>query len=78
MGVVGDKRGANSTNEILIYASVAFGVLAGAAISTYMWRSRVHAALDASPDKRADKIIEACEKKLERIERLMSEFNESK
>ena len=78
MDMAGDKRNGGSANEILIYAGVALGVMAGAAVSTYMWRSRVRAALDASPDRRADKIIESCEKKLERIERLMNEFNEKK
>ena len=74
----GDKRAGAPTNGILVYGGVALGVLAGAAISTYMWRVRVRAALQATPDERADKIIEACEKKLERIERLMHEFGEKK
>lgn len=76
-GLLGDKRGNAPTNEILVYG-VALGVLAGAAVSTYVWRARVRAALQASPDERADKIIEACEKKLERIERLMKDFGEKK
>lgn len=64
--------------DALLYGGVALGVLAGAALSTYMWRARVRAALQASPDQRAEKIIESCEKKLERIERLMREFSENK
>ncbi len=71
------KRGDSPANEILIYG-VALGVLAGAAVSTYVWRARVREALNDSPDERADKIIEACEKKLERIEQLMQEFGEKK
>ena len=77
LGLLGDKRGSAPANEILVYG-VALGVLAGAAVSTYVWRARVRAALQASPDKRADKIIESCEKKLERIEWLMREFGEKK
>ena len=65
------------SNEILVYG-IALGLLAGAAVSTYVWRSRVREALEASPDERADKIVEACEKKLERIEKLMQEFGEKK
>jgi len=72
------KRDEASVNDILIYGGVALGVLAGAAVSTYVWRSRVREALHSSPGERADKIIEACEKKLERIEHLMQEFGEKK
>ena len=74
----GGKRDNAPANEILIYSGVALGVLAGAAVSTYVWRSRVREALNASPNERADKIVEACEKKLERIEKLMQEFGEKK
>ena len=61
----------HNRNESLLYGGVAIGVLAGAAISTYVWRSRVRAALYASPAEKADKMIEACEKKLESIEAMM-------
>ena len=74
----GSKREAAPANGVLLYGGVALGVLAGAAVSTYMWRARVRAALEASPGERADKIIESCEKKLERIEQLMREFGEKK
>lgn len=60
----------------LIYGGVAVGILAGAAISTWVWRRRVKAALDASPLQRADQMIDACEKKLEHIEKLMRELGE--
>ena len=74
----GNNRDNSPANELLVYGGVALGVLAGAAVSTYVWRSRVREALNASPDARADKIIESCEKKLERIEQLMQEFGEKK
>jgi hypothetical protein len=67
----GDNR-----NEALLYGGVALGLLAGAALSTYIWRIRVNAALDASPVEKADKMIDACEKKLERIEQLMRDLQE--
>lgn len=73
----GGKQKETPSNEILIYG-VALGLLAGAAVSTYIWRSRVREALDASPNEKADKIVEACERKLERIEKLMQEFGEKK
>jgi peptidoglycan hydrolase CwlO-like protein len=52
----------------LIYSGVAMGLVAGAAISTYVWRHRVKAALNLTPLQRAEKLIEACEKKLDSIE----------
>lgn len=66
----------NSRNEVLLYGGVALGLLAGAAISTYIWRQRVQGALNASPLERADKMIDACERKLERIEKLMQDLQE--
>lgn len=55
----------------LLYGAMAVGVLAGAAISTYLWRQRVRALnlLNASPLERAEEIIANCESKLEDIER---------
>lgn len=55
-------------NEAWVYGGVALGLVAGAAISTYVWRQRVKAALNVSPLERAEKLIEACEKKLDSIE----------
>ncbi len=74
----GGKRAKEPASDILVYGGVALGVLAGAAVSTYVWRSRVREALESSPDERAEKIIESCEKKLERIEKLMQEFGDKK
>ena len=78
LATAGGRREAAPAGGVLLYGGVALGVLAGAALSTYMWRLRVREALQASPDQRAEKIIESCEKKLERIERLMNEFSEGK
>lgn len=64
------------SNSALIYGGIALGILAGAALSTYIWRVRVNAALGASPTEKADKLIDACEKKLERIEKLMRDLQE--
>lgn len=74
----GVKRQDSPINGTLLYSGVALGVLAGAALSTYVWRARVRAALEASPGERADKIIESCERKLERIEQLMRDFGDKK
>ena len=74
----GNRRREAPAGGALLYGGVALGVLAGAAVSTLVWRARVRAALEASPGKRADKIIESCERKLERIEQLMRDFNDKK
>ena len=71
MALAGDAR---NRNETLLYGGLAVGVLAGAALSTYVWRSRLRFALRASPVEKADKMIEACEKKLESIEAMMRDL----
>jgi peptidoglycan hydrolase CwlO-like protein len=70
------SAGGGATRHELIYGGAVLGVLAGAAISTWVWRQRVKAALNASPLQRADQMIDACEKKLEHIEKLMRELQE--
>ena len=67
----GDLAGASSRGAAIIYGAVAVGVLAGAAISTYLWRQRTRALnlLNLSPLERAEELISNCESKLEDIER---------
>ena len=65
---------ATGKSEALLYGGITLGVLAGAALSTYVWRQRVRAALEKSPVDKADKMIESCERKLERIEKMMSDL----
>ncbi len=64
----------NGKSEALLYGGITLGVLAGAALSTYVWRQRVRAALEKSPADKADKMIESCERKLERIEKMMRDL----
>ena len=54
----------------LLYGGVALGLLAGAAISTWVWRQRVRASdlLSVTPLERAEQLIASCESKLESIE----------
>lgn len=65
-------------HETLLYSGVALGLLAGAALSTYVWRQRVKAAalLNLTPLERAEKLIEACEAKLDSIERSVREIHD--
>ncbi|PQV63200.1 hypothetical protein B1R32_11425 [Abditibacterium utsteinense] len=67
-------------HETLLYSGVALGVLAGAAISTYIWRQRVKAAalLNLTPLERAERLIEACESKLDSIEKSVREIGDKK
>jgi len=60
----------------LLYGGVALGVLAGAALSTYLWRQRVRALnlLNVSPLQRAEQLISSCEGKLDSIERAVSDL----
>jgi hypothetical protein len=71
--------GSNETrSETLLYSGVAFGVVIGAAVSTYVWRQRVkaQAMLNLTPLERAEKLIEACEAKLDSIEKTVRNIQE--
>lgn len=61
----------NDDGSALLYGGIAAGVLLGAALSTYLWRRRVHALnlLNLSPLERAEQMISNCERKLESIEK---------
>jgi hypothetical protein len=50
--------------------------MAGAAITTYLWRQRTRALemLNISPLERAEQIIASCEDKLDSIDRAVSEL----
>lgn len=74
IGFAGGER-----NETLLYSGVALGLLAGAALSTYVWRQRVKAAalLNLTPLERAEKLIEACEAKLDSIEKSVREIQDN-
>ena len=63
-------------SSTLLYGSVALGVLAGAALSTYLWRQRMRALnlLHTSPIERAEQLITSCESKLEAIERSVQDL----
>ncbi len=71
-------RHENSRHENWLYGGVAAGVLMGAAISTYVWRQRVRAAalLQMTPLERAEKLIEACEAKLDSIEKSVRDLGD--
>jgi len=66
--------GAKDRSDVWLYGSLALGVLAGAAVSTYVWQKRVREALEKSPLDKADKMIESCERKLEQIEKMMRDL----
>ncbi|HEX8835034.1 MAG TPA: hypothetical protein VF719_12575 [Abditibacteriaceae bacterium] len=67
-------------NHALLYSGIALGVLAGAAVTTYLWmqRSRALNLLNASPFDRAEELINSCESKIEDIERAIEELKEAK
>ena len=52
-------------------------VLAGAAISTFLWRRRLQAVqATASPLERAEELIANCERKLDTIEKSVADIKE--
>ena len=60
----------------LLYSGVALGLVAGAAISAYLWKQRAHALnlLHATPLERAEELIASCEHKIEDIERALEDL----
>lgn len=73
-------QGVSERAEYLIYGGVALGLLAGTALSTYIWRQRVKtlSAANMPPLEKAEQLIAACEKKLDSIEKSMKELQEEK
>lgn len=72
--------GAQTRSDTWLYGGVAVGVLLGAAVSTYVWRQRVKAAalLHLTPLERAERLIEACEAKLDSIEKSVRDLGDKK
>ena len=62
--------------EALWYGGIALGLVAGAAIATYLWKRRACELQDlaASPLERAEQLIESCESKLESIEQAITDL----
>ena len=66
----------SKNRESFLVGGVALGVVAGAAIATYLWRQKVRAIeiLSISPIERAEQLISSCEDKLDSIDRAVSEL----
>lgn len=69
----------NRNNNALLYSGIALGVVAAAAVSTYLWIQRTRALnlLSATPFDRAEQLINSCESKIEDIERAIEELKEA-
>jgi hypothetical protein len=67
---------ADGRGHTLLYSGVALGLVAGAAISAYLWKQRTHALnlLHATPLERAEELIASCEHKIEDIERALDDL----
>lgn len=63
----------NQNREKILYGGIALGVVVGVAVSTYLWRRRSQ-ALNLSPLEKAEQIIASCEKKLDSIERAVTDL----
>jgi hypothetical protein len=70
----------NERNEALLYSGLALGLIAGAALATYLWKQRADglALLNTSPLERAEQLIESCENKLESIEQAITDLRAKK
>ena len=66
----------NKQRDSILIGGVALGVVAGAAVATYLWRQKVRAfeILSVSPLERAEQLISSCEDKLDSIDRAVSEL----
>ena len=66
----------NKTRDSFLVGGVALGVVAGAAVATYLWRQKMRALdiLNVSPLERAEQLISSCEDKLDAIDRAVSEL----
>jgi len=66
----------NKNRESFLVGGVALGVVAGAALATYLWRKKMQAIeiLNVSPLERAEQLIASCEDKLDSIDRAVSEL----
>lgn len=66
----------NKTRDSFLIGGVALGVVAGAAVATYLWRQKMRALdiLSVSPLERAEQLIASCEDKLDSIDRAVSEL----
>ncbi|MDQ3812906.1 MAG: hypothetical protein M3347_03030 [Armatimonadota bacterium] len=60
----------------VLYGGLALGVVAGAALSTYLWWKRTRALnlLNMTPLERVEQLISSCESKLESIEHTFAEL----
>lgn len=66
----------NKNRDSFLIGGVALGVVAGAAVATYLWRQKMRAIeiLNVSPLERAEQLISSCEDKLDSIDRAVSEL----
>jgi hypothetical protein len=78
LGAVAESGPASALarGNALLYSGIVLGLVAGAAVSTYLWRQRVRALnlLNLSPLERAEALISSCESKLEDIERAFEDM----
>lgn len=60
--------------DILLYGGLSLGILLGAAAATWVWRKRVQALEELTPEDRAEDIIASVEDKLASIEKAILEI----
>ncbi len=62
-------------NEGLLYTVLALGIIAGAALSTYLWRRRArNLELQSTPPERVEEMISDIDRKLADLERAFDDL----
>ncbi|HEX8551442.1 MAG TPA: hypothetical protein VF681_07775 [Abditibacteriaceae bacterium] len=65
-------------HRALWWSGITLGVLAGAAVATYLWQGRTRASNPPEePLDRAESLIASCESKIHDIERAIEELKEA-
>ena len=68
----------DASHKALLWSGVSLGVVAGAALATYLWLGRERGnGTPEPPLDRAEALIASCESKINDIERAISELKEA-
>lgn len=68
----------DASHRALLWSGVSLGVVAGAALATYLWLGRERtSSTPEQPLDRAEALIASCETKIQDIERAISELKDA-
>ena len=67
----------DASHRALLWSGISLGVVAGAALATYLWLGRERSSAPEQPLDRAEALIASCENKIHDIERAISELKDA-